>query len=209
MHWTRIVLAISFSIYFGAVTVVMASVKRRTGANPVGHAGGKRAAALLNAVASVLVWVTGPAYMLTARSVVWFGRLMFLEVPFARGLGVLACVLACLLLIWGAISLGRSFRMALPESRQPLVTGGLYRWMRNPLALSMDLLALGILLLAPSWLALLAFALTVVSYEWKIHIEENYLREAHGEAYLEYCARTGRYLPRLSVLVTSKLRSGV
>jgi steroid 5-alpha reductase family enzyme len=115
-----------------------------------------------------------------------------------RGLGSL------LLLIWGALSLGRSFRMALPESRQPLVTGGLYRWMRNPLALSIDLLTLGILLLAPSWLALLTFALTVVSYEWKIRIEENYLREAHGEAHAEYCARTGRHLPRLSVLVASR-----
>ena len=117
--------------------------------------------------------------------------------PFARGLGVFACTLACLLLVWGAVSLGRSFRMALPESKQPLVTYGLYRWIRNPLALSIDLLTLGILLLAPSWLALLTFVLNVVSYEWKIRIEEDYLREAHGQAYAEYCARTGRYLPKL------------
>jgi protein-S-isoprenylcysteine O-methyltransferase Ste14 len=198
MHWTQIVLPISFSIYFGAVAVVMARVKRRTGANPVGHTGGQRAAALLNAVALALVWVTGPAYVLTARSVDWFGRLAFLEAPLARGLGALACALACLLLVWGAVSLGRSFRMALPESKQPLATHGLYRWIRNPLALSIDLLALGILLLAPSWPALLAFVLTVVSYERKICIEEDYLREAHGEVYAEYCARTGGYLPRLS-----------
>ena len=40
---------------------------------------------------------------------------------------------ACLLLVWGAVSLGRSFRMALPESKQPLITHSLYRWIRNPL----------------------------------------------------------------------------
>lgn len=209
MLWTQIALAISFSIYFGAVAVVMVRVKRQTGTNPVGHTGGRRPAALLNAVASALVWVTGPAYVLTARSVDWFGRLAFLEPPFARGFGALACALACLLLVWGAASLGRSFRVALPESKQTLVTRGLYRSIRNPLALSIDLLALGILLLAPSWLALLAFVLTVLSYEWKIRIEEDYLREAHGEAYAEYCARTGRYLPSLSVLISSKLRPGV
>ena len=112
-------------------------------------------------------------------------------------MGAFACALACLLLAWGAVSLGRSFRVALPEGKQPLVTYGLYRWIRNPLALSIDLLALGILLLAPSWLALLTFVLTVVSYEWKIRIEEVYLQEAHGEAYAAYCVRAGRYMPRL------------
>ena len=84
MHWTQIALAVSFSVYFGTVAVVMARVKRQTGANPAGHTGGQRAAALLNVVASALVWVTGPAYVLTARSVNWFGRLAFLDVPCAR-----------------------------------------------------------------------------------------------------------------------------
>ena len=197
MHWTQIALAVSFLVYFGAFAAVMALVKRQTGANPVGHTGGRRAAALLNVVAFALVWVTGLRYILTSRSVGWFGQLAFLGTPLARGLGVLACASACLLLIWGAASLGRSFRIALPDNKQSLVTQGLYRWTRNPLALSIDLLALGILLLAPSWLALLTFVLNVVSYEWKIRIEETYLREAHGEAYAAYCARTGRYLPRL------------
>jgi protein-S-isoprenylcysteine O-methyltransferase Ste14 len=93
-------------------------------------------------------------------------------------------------------SLGRSFRVALPENTQPLVTHGTYRFTRNPLALSVDLLALGVLLLAPSWLALVSLILNVIGYEWKIRIEEAYLREAHGAAYATYCERTGRYLPR-------------
>jgi protein-S-isoprenylcysteine O-methyltransferase Ste14 len=87
--------------------------------------------------------------------------------------------------------------VALPESKQPLITQGIYRFTRNPLALSVDLLALGVLLLAPSWLALASLVLNVVSYEWKIRIEEAYLRQAHGMAYTAYCARTGRYLPKL------------
>jgi protein-S-isoprenylcysteine O-methyltransferase Ste14 len=69
--------------------------------------------------------------------------------------------------------------------------------MRNPLALSVDLLALGVLLLAPSWLALISLALNVAGYEWKIRIEEAHLRQTHGTAYAAYCAQTGRYLPRL------------
>jgi protein-S-isoprenylcysteine O-methyltransferase Ste14 len=106
-------------------------------------------------------------------------------------------VLAGVCITWGELSLGRSFRVALPESVQPLVTHGICRFTRNPLALSVDLLALGVLLLAPSWLALVSLMMNVVSYGCKIRIEEAYLREAHGAAYAAYCARTGRYLPRL------------
>jgi hypothetical protein len=69
MHWTQIALAVSFLVYFGAFAVVMALVKRRTGANPVGHTGGQRAAALLNVVAFALVWVTGLAHTCSHRAV--------------------------------------------------------------------------------------------------------------------------------------------
>jgi protein-S-isoprenylcysteine O-methyltransferase Ste14 len=40
--------------------------------------------------------------------------------------------------------------------------------------------------------------LNALAYEWKIRVEEAYLREAHGAAYVAYCRRTGRFLPRLS-----------
>lgn len=83
------------------------------------------------------------------------------------------------------------YRVALPESKQPLVRHGIYLFTSNPLVLSADLLALGVLLLAPSCLAL-----NVVSYECNIRIEEAYLREAHGAAYEAYRSRTGRYLPQ-------------
>jgi protein-S-isoprenylcysteine O-methyltransferase Ste14 len=197
MHWTQVFLAVALVIYLGAFVAVMVAVKRSTGASPKGHAGGHRLAALLNGVASLLLLLTAVAYPLDARSVDWFGRILLLDHPIAQGLGVVACTLAGVCIVWGEVSLGRSFRVALPESKQPLVRHGIYRFVRNPLALSVDLLALGVLLLAPSWLALASLALNVAGYEWTIRIEEAYLRQAHGAAYAAYCAQTGRYLPRL------------
>jgi protein-S-isoprenylcysteine O-methyltransferase Ste14 len=198
MHWTQIFLAVALGVYLVAVAAVMVAVRRSTGASARGHARGYRPAALLNGAAMLLLLVTAIAYPLDARSVDWFGHLPLLDGPVAQGLGALALVLAGVCTIWGELSLGRSFRVALPESKQPLVTHGIYCFMRNPMALSVDLVALGVLLLAPSWLALVSLILNVASYEWKIRIEEAYLREAHGVAYAAYCARTGRYLPRLS-----------
>lgn len=196
MYWMQIAVGAALTVYIGAFLVIMVVVRRNTGANPRGHARGHSTAALVNGTATPLLLVTAIAYALNARSVDWFGRLGFLNHPAARGFGVVALILAGICLIWGEVSLGCSFRVALPEDTQPLATHGIYRFTRNPLALSVDLLALGILLLAPSWLALVSLIMNVVGYQWKIHIEEAYLREAHGAAYATYCERTGRYLPR-------------
>ncbi len=196
MHWTQIALAAALVVYVGAFFVILVVVRRSTGANPRGHARGFFLAALVNGTATLLLLLTAIAYSLDVRSVDWFGRLGFLDHPAALGFGVAALVLAGVCLVWGEVSLGRSFRVALPEDKQPLVTHGIYRFTRNPLALSVDLLALGILSLAPSWLAGVSLILNVVGYQWKIHIEEAYLREAHGKAYATYCDRTGRYFPR-------------
>ena len=196
-HWTQIAVAVSLVVYIGAFVAIVVVVRRRTGANPRGHARGHSLAALFNVLASLLLLVTAIAYPLHAQTVDWFGRIALLDHPLARGVGVVSLILAGVCLIWGEVSLGRSFRVALPERVQPLVTHGIYRFTRNPLALSVDLLALGVLLLAPSWLALISLITNVVAYECKIRIEEAYMLEAHGVAYATYCQRTGRYLPRL------------
>ena len=197
MHWTQIFLAATLTSYLGAFAAILVAVKLGTGTSPRGHDGGHRLAALLNKVAALLLLLTAVAYPLDARSVDWFGRIALLDSPVVQGLGVVACVLAGVCIVWGEVSLGRSFRVALPGSKQPLVTHGIYHFVRNPLALSANLMALGVLLLAPSWLALISLVLNVAGYEWKIRIEEAHLCEAHGAAYATYCARTGRYLPRL------------
>jgi protein-S-isoprenylcysteine O-methyltransferase Ste14 len=197
MHWTQMAVATALLVYMGAFVAMMVVVRRSTGANPRGHARGHSLAALFNGLAALLLLVTAIAYALQTRSVDWFGRIVLLDHPVAQGVGVMSLVLAGVSLVWGEVSLGRSFRVALPESVQPLVTHGIYRFTRNPLASSADLLVLGVFLLAPSWLALTSLVLNVLAYERKIRIEEIYLREAHGAAYVAYCQRTGRYLPRL------------
>jgi protein-S-isoprenylcysteine O-methyltransferase Ste14 len=197
MHWTQIFLAASLICYLVVFATVLFLVRRSAGANPRGHDGGRHLAALLNSLASLLLLVTAAAYPLDARTVTWFGRISLLDHLIFQAAGVATMALSGLCLVWGSVSLGSSFRVALPERRQPLVTHGIYRFARNPLALSANLLALCVLLMAPSWLAAVSFLLNAISYEWKIRIEEAYLRQAHGAAYANYCSRTGRYLPRL------------
>lgn len=141
MHWTQIILAVALAVYIGTFAVIMVGVRRSAGTNPRGHTGGHHLAAVLNIVATLLLLLSAIAHPLDARSVDWFGRIPLLDHAVAQGIGVGALILAGVLIIWGEMSLGHSFRVALPESKQALITHGIYRFTRNPLALSVDLLA--------------------------------------------------------------------
>lgn len=205
MRWSQIALGVGFTVYVVAFLAIAFAARRATGEKPVGRTGGHVGIALLNVVATALLPVAAASALLRGPYVPYATPAtgLVLLVP---GLGAVALGAADLLLVWSGVSLGRSFRVALPHSKQPLVTRGVYRVMRNPMALSVDLLALGMLLLSPGWVALVCFCANVVSYELKIRAEEAYLREEHGEAFVTYCTRTGRYGPSLHHLQRRRRR---
>lgn len=83
------------------------------------------------------------------------------------------------------------------DDRTELVTGGIYRFSRNPAFLAFDLVYLGILGMFFNWglFAVSAFA------AWTFHlqivnVEEPFLAAAFGAPYLEYCRQVNRYLGR-------------
>jgi len=197
MHWTQAIMATALAVYFGSFVAAVAAVRRAGGESPLGDATGHPVGALLSLLASAVLLLTAGAYILDAQTLTVFGHIALLSHPIICLLGAAALILATMLLIWAEVSIGGSFRVALPRTKQPLVTDGVYGIIRNPMALSVDLVALGVLFVAPSCLALLSLVLNVISYEWKVRTEEDHLREAHGPEYAAYCARTGRYLPPL------------
>jgi protein-S-isoprenylcysteine O-methyltransferase Ste14 len=197
MQWTQAVMAMALVAYLGSFLAIVIAARRAGGESPLGNKDGHSVGALVTLLASAMLLFTAVAYILDAETVTVFGHIALLDHPIIRLVGVTAFALATVLLIWAEVSIGRSFRVALPQTKQPLVTDGVYGVIRNPMALSVDLLALGILFLAPSCLALLNLVLDVVSYEWKVRTEEEYLARAHGPEYEAYCTHTGKYLPRL------------
>lgn len=76
-----------------------------------------------------------------------------------------------------------------------IVTGGVFRFRRNPLYLSLALLYIGIsLLLEATWALLLLLPLLVVVQVGMIQREESYLERRFGQEYLTYKARVRRWI---------------
>jgi protein-S-isoprenylcysteine O-methyltransferase Ste14 len=118
-----------------------------------------------------------------------------------------AIVIGIVLIGLGAALLGacifefaRSGRGTLSPADPPrrLVIRGLYRYVRNPMYLSVSTIVLGEVLVTRS------AALTIYWAVWFLCVnvfvigyEEPTLRRQFGRSYDEYCRRVGRWIPRL------------
>ena len=89
-----------------------------------------------------------------------------------------------------------SWRAGVSKTDQTeLVTEGIYQISRNPAFLGFDLLYIGILLIFFNWFLLVisAFAIGMLHLQI-ICVEEAFLRDTFGDAYLCYQKRVKRYL---------------
>lgn len=88
-----------------------------------------------------------------------------------------------------------SWRAGIPDKdRTELVTGGIYRFSRNPAFLGFDLMYIGVLLLYCNPLTAAFSLFAMVMLHLQILQEEKYLAATFGEAYLTYKKRVFRYL---------------
>ncbi|HKR60201.1 MAG TPA: isoprenylcysteine carboxylmethyltransferase family protein [Pyrinomonadaceae bacterium] len=109
-------------------------------------------------------------------------------------IGVAVITVGFGIFILAFISFGDSWRVGF-DMRTPgaLVTSGIFAVTRNPIYLFINLWFLGIFLINGRLIFLIFTLLTVVAIHWQILQEEAFLRRLYGQAYHDYCARTGRY----------------
>ncbi|MDZ7685945.1 MAG: isoprenylcysteine carboxylmethyltransferase family protein [Gammaproteobacteria bacterium] len=73
---------------------------------------------------------------------------------------------------------------------------GLYRWVRHPQYIALALVGLGATLFWSRFLIVIAFVTMLFLYYWLARYEERRCLEKFGDAYADYLASTGRFLPR-------------
>ncbi|WP_326586173.1 methyltransferase family protein [Streptomyces sp. NBC_01294] len=83
--------------------------------------------------------------------------------------------------------------------RTALVTDGLFAHVRNPVFTAMVTASLGLSLIVPNWVSLVALAALVTAIQLQVRVvEEPYLTTAHGPAYARYTHRTRTLLPGIA-----------
>lgn len=116
------------------------------------------------------------------------------------GVAGLLVTAAGLSLAWAAqTSMRSSWRIGVdPGEVTELVTSGVFAHARNPIFTAMVAAQAGTVMMAPTWLSIVALTALVVAIELQVRrVEEPYLRATHGPRYLGYASRVGRFLPRL------------
>lgn len=130
-----------------------------------------------------LAGLLDPVAVLESAAVQGFGAVL-------AGLGVLGTLAA-------QLAMGDSWRVGVdPAERTTLVTAGPFELVRNPIFSAMLATAFGLALMVPNLLALAGAIGLLVGLELHVRlVEEPYLTSVHGDAYLRYIARVGRFLP--------------
>jgi len=120
------------------------------------------------------------------------GSFLFPPLPWAGALVMLA---AAALAAW-TVAVFRSWRLSAQiESGHELSTDGPFRFVRNPIYLGMDLLALGTFLWVPTPIVLLGMLLVFLGGDLRARAEEKVLAAAFGDRYRDYAARVKRFVP--------------
>ena len=109
-----------------------------------------------------------------------------------------AVMLAAGVLLLSALRVFHSWRLlARIEEGHQLCTQGPFRLIRHPIYASMDLLALGTLLWAPSVIVMVGALLIALSGDLRGRAEERLLADVFGDEYRAYCRRAARTIPGL------------
>ena len=111
--------------------------------------------------------------------------------------GIVLAIAGIAATVYAQLDMGDSWRIGVdPNETTTLVRSGVFGWVRNPIFTAMVVFGLGIALVTPNVVAIVGFALLVVTIELQVRVvEEPYLSTVHGDAYCDYLANVGRFVP--------------
>ena len=120
-----------------------------------------------------------------------------LDVAWLAWTGVALASIGVAATLGAQLSMGDSWRVGVDETeRTSLVTGGAFELVRNPIFSAMLLTAVGLSLMVPNVLAIVGLTALIAALELQVRgVEEPYLTSVHGDSYVSYRQRVGRFVP--------------
>ena len=194
-------LAVTVSAHWFGVGVMVVRVKRKA-RHAVGLVPQQGIERLMWVVwvPLVVTWIALPWIAQHQTDGPWTLPAFAAEVPAYAGLRWIAAAvaIACLALTarcWARM--GTAWRMDVGvDAPTELITDGPFRRIRHPIYAFSILLMLCSAIVLPTAPMLVVAAIGIALYYLKARNEERHMLASHGEAYVRYVGRTGRFLPR-------------
>jgi protein-S-isoprenylcysteine O-methyltransferase Ste14 len=100
--------------------------------------------------------------------------------------------------VWARRHLGRNWSGSVTiKAGHELITTGPYRYARHPIYTGLLLAFAGNALIVAEWRGVLAFVIVFAALWRKLKLEERWMREQFGEAYVDYSRRVAALVPFL------------
>jgi len=192
-------LFIFFIVYFLLVFVLRSFLLwKKTKVNPLTFNKGDDAHGYNGKVFGIISLIELIVIFIYASIPSWHKYLLtfwYLEYDALVWIGWVLLILS-LILVWNAQSnMRESWRIGIDEeNKTELVTSGFFAISRNPIFLGIMIANVGLFLVLPNAFTLLIIALSTVSINTQIRLEEEFLFKEFGENYTKYKARVNRWI---------------
>lgn len=125
-----------------------------------------------------------------------------LHAPQIQLTGIALAVVGIGATVYAQADMGDSWRIGVdPSETTTLVRKGFFGLARNPIFTAMLIFGFGIALVTPNVVAIIGFALLVLTVEVQVRVvEEPYLLSVHGDAYRDYTESVGRFVPGFGLI---------
>jgi len=195
----RAVVFVAAVVYWAGVWFQARRVRRRTGRSANSRPRGIKERLLWAGWFFVVsAWLALPFLSAGATALPGTAIIPSLVHPAGCALGIVMMIAGYAGTLWCYAAMGNAWRMGINRAeRTELVTRGPYSLVRHPIYLFQVIIVAAIPILLPSVFALVILAIHVICVLAKAADEESHLRALLDRPYRAYCARTGRWFPRL------------
>ncbi|MDZ7290321.1 MAG: isoprenylcysteine carboxylmethyltransferase family protein [candidate division KSB1 bacterium] len=131
----------------------------------------------------------------SSKAYAYLAPILWLDRSMLKYAGLLLLAASLIWTLLAQAQMGNSWRIGIDaNTKTPLVTHGIFGISRNPIFLGMRITLLGFFLLLPNAVTLTTLVLGEALMQIQVRLEEEYLRQTHGEEYQKYCQHTRRWL---------------
>ncbi|WIV12406.1 isoprenylcysteine carboxylmethyltransferase family protein [Proteiniborus sp. MB09-C3] len=139
----------------------------------------------------LLIWISEIIFHTQISSIVGF---LFIN-TYSTYIGIIITALGVGIFILATIFMKNSWRVGIDKNtKTSLVTGGIYKFSRNPAFVGFDLMFIGLFATYPNILTLSVLIVNIFAFHLLILQEEKHLFSMFGNEYEVYKRRVPRYL---------------